>query len=507
MTIVPARDRARSASRATRSRAASPPAASASPSAPATARPPINFADPSRRPRRAASSIRRGCPACSMIPDDKHVTSSARATSSITNDWQAYVHGALLARTRTHFVIQPVPLSSLFSVRPERRHPARRSRCRRRARSIRTRSPPHAGVDGQPLNVRYRAFENGFRDTTDTNEALARSSAASRARSANWDCGRSRALRARARPTEHAERRLPALLAAPAAAQQRQRQPLRAEHARRSTQQLHGDQLRRRRVQRARSTNYGAQRARSSGEICKLPAGPLAVAFGVEARKEKLDADADRGARDGDITGYGGNDQVDVSRDRDAMAVFGEFEHPDRQDPRGNVAVRYDHYSDFGSTNNPKVSLRWQPTRDAAGARLVRHGLPRAVAVPALHAADRRACRRPALSDPIRCPVTHDTGLDCDTQFPSLFGGNPQLKPETSRAGRPFGFVFEPTPASSFSADYFKIRLSNAITNGVPISTILGRPDAIRLLVTRGPVRAGVSRACPGPSRTSSRPS
>ena len=36
------------------------------------------------------------------------------------------------------------------------------------------------------------------------------------------------------------------------------------------------------------------------------------------------------------------------------------------------------------------------------------------------------------LSDPIRCPVTGNTGIDCVTQFGVFFGGNPNLKPEKS---------------------------------------------------------------------------
>ncbi len=28
-----------------------------------------------------------------------------------------------------------------------------------------------------------------------------------------------------------------------------------------------------------------------------------------------------------------------------------------------NLAVRYDDYSDFGGTWNPKVAMRWQPTQ------------------------------------------------------------------------------------------------------------------------------------------------
>ena len=36
------------------------------------------------------------------------------------------------------------------------------------------------------------------------------------------------------------------------------------------------------------------------------------------------------------------------------------------------------------------------------------------------------------------------------------------------------------------SADYFKIRLTNAITNGIPVTTILGDPQFYGL-ITRGP--------------------
>ena len=29
-----------------------------------------------------------------------------------------------------------------------------------------------------------------------------------------------------------------------------------------------------------------------------------------------------------------------------------------------NLALRYDNYSDFGSTTNPKASVRWTPTKE-----------------------------------------------------------------------------------------------------------------------------------------------
>jgi iron complex outermembrane receptor protein len=89
------------------------------------------------------------------------------------------------------------------------------------------------------------------------------------------------------------------------------------------------------------------------------------------------------------------------------------------------------------------------------------------------------------LNDPLRCPITHDNTLDCNAQFPLTFGGNPNLKPEKSEQAT-FGIVLEPTNALSVSADYFKIRLTDAITNGIPVTTILGDPQYYGL-ITRAP--------------------
>jgi iron complex outermembrane receptor protein len=81
--------------------------------------------------------------------------------------------------------------------------------------------------------------------------------------------------------------------------------------------------------------------------------------------------------------------------------------------------------------------------------------------------------------------VTHDTGFDCGTQFATVNGGNPNLQPEKSEQTT-LGIVFEPVNAFSISADYFKIRLNNGITTGIPIPTILGDLATYGNLVTRG---------------------
>jgi len=151
----------------------------------------------------------------------------------------------------------------------------------------------------------------------------------------------------------------------------------------------------------------------------------------------------------------------------------------------GNVAVRYDHYSDFGSTTNPKFSLRWQPLQSV----LVRGSYGTGFLAPTLYQSftpQFGGVSLPGQTDPIRCPVTNDTGLDCDTQFNVLFGGNAQLKPEESEQAT-LGFVFEPIPGASFSIDYFKINLKNAIQTGIAVPTILADLSQFGSLVTRGP--------------------
>jgi iron complex outermembrane receptor protein len=160
----------------------------------------------------------------------------------------------------------------------------------------------------------------------------------------------------------------------------------------------------------------------------------------------------------------------------------------------GNVAVRYDHYSDFGSTTNPKVSLRWQPTRTL----LLRTSYGTGFLAPSLYqlfTPNISGVSQPGLSDPIRCPVTGDTGFDCQTQFGVLFGGNRSLKPEESEQAT-FGIVVEPIPNASFSVDYFKINLKDAITNGISPLTVLGDLGQFGSLVTRAPAEPG--SALPG---------
>ena len=232
------------------------------------------------------------------------------------------------------------------------------------------------------------------------------------------------------------------------------------------------------------STNQGAE-AKLSGEIWQMAAGPVGLALGADYRKEKIDQNYNPVLSTDDVSGYGETYQGVIASRADT-AFFAEVDVPLTKALEANLAIRTDYYSDFGRTNNPKVSVRWQP-----GSRvLVRGSYGTGFLPPSLYELFvplTRGLSAEGLSDPIRCPVTHDTGFDCITQFPIIHGGNPQLRPEQSE-NTTLGFVWEPANAVSLSFDYFKIRLKDIVVNGgIPVASILGNLDRFGYLVNRGP--------------------
>jgi len=101
------------------------------------------------------------------IPDDKNLNAFGSAKFQITNNWQAY-GTALYSKDKNHLRHPAVAAVQRVPVRPDGDLPG----------NITLQRPallPHAlaaahGVDGRPLDVRWRGFTNGFRDTLDTNE-------------------------------------------------------------------------------------------------------------------------------------------------------------------------------------------------------------------------------------------------------------------------------------------------------------------------------------------------
>lgn len=152
---------------------------------------------------------------------------------------------------------------------------------------------------------------------------------------------------------------------------------------------------------------------------------------------------------------------------RTVTAFFSELNVPLLKNLDVTAAVRYDKYSDFGHTTNPKFSFRYQPARSV----LVRGSYSKGFRAPSLYelyAQDAYTNAANALNDPINCPggVVVDGKSEitnCGQQFQVLNGGNRNLSPERSKSGN-IGIVWEPVANLTLSADYWNIRLEQQIS-------------------------------------------
>jgi len=147
------------------------------------------------------------------------------------------------------------------------------------------------------------------------------------------------------------------------------------------------------------------------------------------------------------------------------------------------LAARYDHYSDFGSTTNPKASFRFQPSK----AFLLRGSFSTGFRAPTLY--DINAAQSFGTPGTVNDPGNSHLGpqfnadgtpkLDadgnpvigcvpnagyaknavCKIQPEVLNGGNTNLKPEKSRNAT-LGIVLEPFRDFTFGVDAFRVNMT-----------------------------------------------
>ncbi len=98
--------------------------------------------------------------------------------------------------------------------------------------------------------------------------------------------------------------------------------------------------------------------ARASGDLFRLPGGDVKLALGSSYRTENF--------RNFDVD----DDDIEREADRNAYAFFGEVfipivgpgnAIPGIERLELNVSGRFEDYSDFGTTSNPKVGVLWSP--------------------------------------------------------------------------------------------------------------------------------------------------
>jgi iron complex outermembrane receptor protein len=197
----------------------------------------------------------------------------------------------------------------------------------------------------------------------------------------------------------------------------------------------------------------------ASRPLAALAAGEMILAVGWESRFERLSHAWDPNVL---LSGFspGFDVQQSKSGQRDLHAVHAELSVPVARGLEARFALRRDQYSDFGSTTNPKIALRWQPDRRW----LLRGSWGTGFRAPPLYLLDAPPGVTQAVggrADPVRCPVTAALH-DCFFVVQAYAGGNPALRPEISRQ-RSAGVVWQPAKAVSIGVDYWRVQLDGVI--------------------------------------------
>ncbi|MGB2742600.1 MAG: TonB-dependent receptor [Cognaticolwellia sp.] len=198
-------------------------------------------------------------------------------------------------------------------------------------------------------------------------------------------------------------------------------------------------------------TSYDAH---ITGEAFVLDGNPVMMATGIEYREEDVEDIPDDQFQRGLIFG---TEAVAASASRDQYAAYIEFSIPVTDDLELQLAGRYDHYSDFGSTTNPKIAVRWAAGEDIT----VRASWAQGFRAPSLAQIGLGPSQNSTFFvDSYRCAAT---GLDCEAlDYNTEFSGNDQLEAEESESWN-VGVIWAPGEGWGMSFDIWNITQDNKI--------------------------------------------
>ena len=179
-----------------------------------------------------------------------------------------------------------------------------------------------------------------------------------------------------------------------------------------------------------------------------------------------------------------------IEGSRNIQAVFIELDVPMAKSLDVDISDREDRYSDFGTTNNGKVTFRYQPAEFLTFRGAASTGF-RAPSLFNLYSPDFLAASTSGnmgANNPYCSPGNYNaewSQATCNTQGLGLFGGNRHLTPETSQ-NFDFGVVVAPVRNMGITLDYYRILLKNTIGQ-IPAAAIYENPNGFASsIVTNG---------------------
>ena len=237
-----------------------------------------------------------------------------------------------------------------------------------------------------------------------------------------------------------------------------------------------------------------------SGSLFSMPAGEVGFAFGGEYREMSLVAENSIDRNRGEIVGTGS--ASDTRGEREVSALYAETVIPLLEGLELQAALRWEDYSDFGTTTNPKIGLKWQPIDSF----IMRASWGESFRAPSLFELFNGSVTSfNSVEDPLRCPdgpggenFPTTTDIDCGNgQFRVENGGNPLLEPETAEAYN-FGFVWNPDflDGLEMAVDFWRFEQQGVIDN-FPLSILIQLNDPTAII--RGaPTPEDIAAGAPG---------
>lgn len=233
-------------------------------------------------------------------------------------------------------------------------------------------------------------------------------------------------------------------------------------------------------------------RAVTNGTLLSLPAGSLKVALGAEYRTESnefLNTSFTSGTVPAISDQGGGNRSVGSLFAEAVFPIFSEANGvPGARRLEVSGSVRYEDYSDFGPTTNPRFGVRWEPTE----------GLT-------FRASYGTSFRAPLLNELFGITyfalgnVTTPSGV---RPFIIRQGSNRDLDPQTAET-LSFGMDFEPTaiPGLRLNLTAFEVDYSDRIATLISsnFATAVANPQSFGSLVQLSPPLATIEQILASP--------
>lgn len=229
------------------------------------------------------------------------------------------------------------------------------------------------------------------------------------------------------------------------------------------------------------------------GRLFDLPGGGVRLAAGLAYKEEDYRRTIDLYSTDQSA----GRDNTSAFAELYVPLVGADNARPGLHRLELSLAARYDEYSDFGSTTNPRIGLSWSPTPNLT-----------------VRSSYSTSFRAPAIGEEARFSGDGLLGGEV-VSFPSADGssfvpvvmwfGSEELRPEESR-NRSIGIDWNPAfaPELSLSVTYYKIKYTDRIILPPLDFGALGNPEQQDFLryyddpaQLRAEVEAAIARGLP----------